>query len=70
MTEKSKRFRVSYGNDPRGNHWQVVDDKNSRVTARAWASDDAIKLMNMHESDEINPDYESRHIGYYADRYI
>ena len=65
------RFKMGLTNDPRGKHWAVYDSEYRNVTcARAWKEEDCKKLMDMHNSGEIKPDYWSKCIGSDAEKHL
>lgn len=61
------RFNYSKRSDPRGAHYQVVDNDRRGwgvpcVCGAVWKEEDAASLTDKLESGEINPEYETRPI--------
>lgn len=65
------RFQLNYTSDPRGSHWVVCDSEyKNLICARAWKKQDCNKLLDMHNSGEIQPNYENRYINQDVDLYL
>ena len=57
-------FKAGQTNDPRGKHWCIFKNDETRIVcARDFNKDNIDKLLPMFNDGTIKPNFESRYIG-------